>query len=153
MRCPYPAPTLTPQMKLCRQKSAPQRMPAFCRKASFRPKTMATGTGCLISSWPEQFDTPEDFGFSGYVMWSQLLCPTQVRLGALDRYMIMLKLSILPRFPDAKSIKSACEAGHACNARSSPQHWFSKTTNTQERQGNGGKKTIIRNCDQQSDPG
>ncbi len=52
---------------------------------------MATDTGCLITSWPEQFDTPEDFEFSGYVTWSQLLRPTQVRIGALDRYMIIVK--------------------------------------------------------------
>jgi len=69
---------------------------------------MATDTGCLITSWPEQFDTPEDFGFSGYATWSQLLHPAQVRLGALDRYTIIVKISELRRFSDAESIKSAC---------------------------------------------
>jgi hypothetical protein len=85
-----------------------------------------TDTGCLITSRPEQFDTPEDFKFSGYVTWSQLLRPAQVRLGALDRYTIIVKISGLRHFPDAESTKWAFEAEHACNAKSSPQHRFSK---------------------------
>ena len=52
---------------------------------------MAIDTGGLITSWPERFDTREDFGFGGYVTWSQLLRPIQVRIGALDRYMIIVK--------------------------------------------------------------
>ena len=66
---------------------------------------MATDTGCLITSLPEQSDIPEDFEFSGYVTWSQLLCPAQVRLGALDRYTIIVIISGLRRFSDAESTK------------------------------------------------
>jgi len=66
---------------------------------------MATDTDCLITSWPEEFDTPEHFGFSGDITWSHLLRPAQVRLGALDRFTINVIISGLRRFPDAESTK------------------------------------------------
>ena len=66
---------------------------------------MATDTDCLITSWPEEFDTPEHFGFSGDVTWSHLLRPAQVRLGALGRFTITVIISGLCRIHDAESAK------------------------------------------------